>query len=525
MPVNVGIVGYNGIGKRHAGCHHEDDLATLVAVCDAVSERAQPAREQYGAAIYGSVPDMLAAHPELDIVDVCTGGAENGGWHFEPVMQALDAGKHVLVEKPLSNDVDEARQMVEFAAQRGRYLGCNLNHYFSEPADRAMDLVRDGKIGEQLYCLMRMGFQGGEYTYSGPDGNANSRGFPYFHVKAFLSHPFAIMRHFCGDITHVQAFMNRPAFRRAASDPLVSVNSIHVRFASDAVGYLFSQRGDTRMGYGGWWSFELGGTRGTFAIENCVEKLIHFPAPGAEGAADPGAIALGSAPEPIVLNTGVTDFGATFPRRIHAFLEDVTNGVPARELRASGRDAFDGRGRRVDCSRTQPEPASGASLLAWGSDRRKRQEFVDGRTRPGSDEAAAKMHARLAELRRVSRRATCKPSASAVERRGRSVEEALHRWLRRQSRSVAVAHSVMSKARQAQVSRILAVPLGDRQQVVDLQQMGRGAAAPGERIAITAASSVALPDVAPDSRGNVAPWRGLVGAVDSIAGRVRRCPC
>ena len=227
MPVNVGVVGYNGIGKQHAGCHHEDDLATLMAVCDAVSERAQPAREQYGAAIYGSVPDMLAAHPELDIVDVCTGGAENGGWHFEPVMQALDAGKHVLVEKPLSNDLDEARQMVEFAAQRGRYLGCNLNHYFSEPADRAMDLVRDGKIGEQLYCLMRMGFQGGEYTYSGPDGNANSRGFPYFHVKAFLSHPFAIMRHFCGDITHVQAFMNRPAFRRAAGDPLVSVNSIH----------------------------------------------------------------------------------------------------------------------------------------------------------------------------------------------------------------------------------------------------------------------------------------------------------
>ena len=134
MPLNVGVVGYNGIGQRHAECHHEDGLATLVAVCDAVTERAEPAREQYGAAVHGSLPDMLAAHPELDVVDICTGGDENGGWHFEPVMQALDAGKHVLVEKPLSNDLNEARQMVEFAAQRGRYLGCNLNHYFSEPA-------------------------------------------------------------------------------------------------------------------------------------------------------------------------------------------------------------------------------------------------------------------------------------------------------------------------------------------------------------------------------------------------------
>ena len=147
------------------------------------------------------------------------------------------------------------------------------------------------------------------------------------------------------------------------------------------------------------------------------------------------------------------------------------------------------------------------------------------------------MHARRAALRTrrfaqsmiatrysVSRRATCKPSASAVERRGSSAEEALHRWLRRRSRPVAVAHSVVSCAQQIEVERLRATALGDRQQVVDLQQMGRGAAAPGERIAITAASSVALPDVAPNSRWYVAPWRGLVGVVDRIAGRVRRCP-
>ena len=125
----------------------------------------------------------------------------------------------------------------------------------------------------------------------------------------------------------------------------------------------------------------------------------------------------------------------------------------------------------------------------------------------------------------MSRRATCEPSASAVERRGSSAEAALQRWLgrRRRSVAVAVAHSVMSKAGQLEVVRVRAAALGDRQQVVDLQQMGRGAAAPGERIAIAAASSVAMPDVAPDSRGNVAPWRGLVAAADSIAGCVRRC--
>ena len=78
-------------------------------------------------------------------------------------------------------------------------------------------------------------------------------------------------------------------------------------------------------------------------------------------------------------------------------------------------------------------------------------------------------------------------------------------------------------ALESQVGWLRATALGDWQQVVDLQQMGRGAAPPGERVAITAASSVALPDVAPDRRGNVAPPRGLVAAVNRFAGRVRRC--
>jgi predicted dehydrogenase len=179
-----------------------------------------------------------------------------------------------------------------------------------------------------------MGFIGGEAGYA-PGGGPNFEGFPYAHLKAFLAHPFSLLRHFGGDITHVQAFMDRPSFRRKAGDLMVSIASIHVRFNSGAVGYLFSSRGDATMGLGGWWSFELGGTKGSFCIENCVEKLTYFPAPV------PGqALGLGEQPAPVVTNTGVKDFGATFPARINAYLEDVTNGVHKTKLRASGRDAL-----------------------------------------------------------------------------------------------------------------------------------------------------------------------------------------
>ena len=338
MALKVGVVGIRGIGMRHCGCHQQDELADLVAVCDIVKERADQAAERFGVKAYYSLSDMLA-NEDLDIVDVCTGGNENGSWHFEPTMEALEAGKHVLCEKPISNTIQEARQMVAKAAEEGVYLGCNLNHYFTPPAERAMQYIEDGQVGEMVYCLHKMGFSGGEATYR-PMKMPRAWPFPYFHVKAFLTHPFSVMRHFCGDITHVQAFFDQPSFRRAAGDKMLSIVSIHVRFQSGAVGYLLSQRGDATFGLGGWWSFEAAGTRGTFCIENCIEKLSYWAAPEPRGAANPAALRMGEAPGPKVLDSGIKDFSETFPRRIHAYLEDVTAGLPLEKLRASGRDAL-----------------------------------------------------------------------------------------------------------------------------------------------------------------------------------------
>jgi predicted dehydrogenase len=338
MALKIGIVGCRGIGMTHANAYKQDELADLVAVCDVVKERADAMAEKLGVRVYYSLSEMLRGE-ELDIVDVTTGGFENGSWHFEPAMEAIEAGKHVLVEKPLSNDVGEARQMVARAAEKNVYLGCNLNHYFTPPAEKAKEYMDNGQIGELVYCLHKMGFSAGEETY-GPNKSSRFWNLPYAHLKAFLSHPFSVMRHFCGDITHIQAFVNRPGFRRRVNDVMLSTVSIHVRFANDCVGYLLSQRGDATYGLGGWWSLEVAGTRGTFCIENCIEKVTFWPAPGTGKAGDPAKMSGGSADAPEVTSTGITDFSQTFPRRLHAFLEDITNGVPREDIRASGRDAL-----------------------------------------------------------------------------------------------------------------------------------------------------------------------------------------
>ena len=321
-PLKVGVVGMGGIGNSHANCHKNDDLAELVAVCDWVKEKADAAAEKFGVPGYYSLKDMINAHPELDIVDVTTSGYENGSWHYVPVMEALDAGKNVLVEKPISNRIEEAREMVNFAASKNLYLGCNLNHYFTEPAERARDIMNNDGVGQQIYCINKVGFDGSSAGYGGKGGPRWNM--PYSHAKAFLTHPFSVMRYFCGNVTHIQSFMDKPGVRSSAEDLMLSVQSIHMRFENGCVGYLLSQRGDAMFGLGGWWSFELAGTKGTFVIENCVEKLTYYKQ--------------GQTPD--VYDTGVKVFGATFPRRIHAFLEDLTNNVPREHLRSSGRDAL-----------------------------------------------------------------------------------------------------------------------------------------------------------------------------------------
>ena len=331
MGLRVGVVGLSGIGRRHARCYAQDPLAELVAVCDIAGERAEAAATELGVRSYHSLDAMLASEPDLQIVDVTTGGHENGSWHCGPVMQALGAGRHVLVEKPLSNDITEARRMVARADELGLYLGCNLNHYFTPPAEQARELITEGRCGEVRYCLMKMSMPGGEPGYTGAPADPRVRDYPYFHAKAFLTHPFSVMRYLCGDVSQVSAVFSRPGFRQSAGDVLLSQTSIHLGFVSGCTGYMLTTRGDTPTGLGGWWSVEVGGTRGTLCIENCIERLTFWPAaPAGER----------RAPEPVVTESGLADFSATFGRRLHAFLEDVAAGVPRSRLRGSGRDAL-----------------------------------------------------------------------------------------------------------------------------------------------------------------------------------------
>ena len=139
--LNVAIIGMGNIGRTHAGVYQASERAHLAAVCDMDKSIADAAAERFAVPAYYSVSELLD-NVELNAVSVTTAGPENGGHHYEPVMQCFDAGLHVLCEKPISNNIEQAREMAARADETGLYFGINLNHRFVPPAARAISCAR-----------------------------------------------------------------------------------------------------------------------------------------------------------------------------------------------------------------------------------------------------------------------------------------------------------------------------------------------------------------------------------------------
>src|SRR5437763_1539645 len=117
--IRVGIVGASA-SRGFASIAHIPALRALpqfeiVAVCTARQETAAAAARHYGVALAFSDPWELARHPGIDLVTLSVKVPD----HFQPVMAAIDAGKHVYCEWPLGRNSEEAAQMLDAAERRG----------------------------------------------------------------------------------------------------------------------------------------------------------------------------------------------------------------------------------------------------------------------------------------------------------------------------------------------------------------------------------------------------------------------
>ena len=308
--MKVCVIGMGPIGNKHANIYKEDELVELAGVCDIVEERARKAGERLG------VPWFLDAQQMLDKIkpDLCsvtTGGYEYGSDHYKPTMEALSAGCHVLCEKPISNDIAQAEEMVALAKEKKLCFAIDMNHRFTPAARQAKKWQLDGQIGDLLFVNMAL--------WIGKFQELESQ---YYHLKALNPHSVDIIRYFCGDIDKVHCFAMEAPGRN-----IWSTASINMKFKNGMVGHLTSSY-DIERGHP-MERCEVAGTKGRLIFEDMWREAALYPA--------------GNLEKRVFTNPvfgGFTGFDDTFRDRIRSFVRQVAEGATPEEIDGSGADGL-----------------------------------------------------------------------------------------------------------------------------------------------------------------------------------------
>jgi predicted dehydrogenase len=167
-PIGVAVIGCGNIAQRHlAGWQRleKEGAARLEVVCDSDPARAQAAAERYSAHGWATDLEEVVRRPEVQAIDVCL----PHHLHLPAILAAARAGKHVLCEKPLVLDLDEAVQAIRACNEAGVYLMTADRDRF-EPAPRAVKRILDaGLLGDVNLVLERHMLHKNVLTQAGRD--------------------------------------------------------------------------------------------------------------------------------------------------------------------------------------------------------------------------------------------------------------------------------------------------------------------------------------------------------------------
>jgi len=162
--INVGVIGAGSISEMHIKSYFANQRVNLTSICDLNEERAREKAKKYHAEkVYTDYKEMLE-DDTLDAVSICTWNNQ----HAEIAVAALNAGKHVLVEKPLSRTVDEALKVKEAVDNTGKVLQVGFVRRYASNTDILKRFIDSGEIGEIYYakasCIRRLGNPGGWFS-------------------------------------------------------------------------------------------------------------------------------------------------------------------------------------------------------------------------------------------------------------------------------------------------------------------------------------------------------------------------
>ncbi len=141
--IKFAVVGCGHIGGRHAAMIANNKEAELAALCD-VRPKEILNIDQYNVPFFSSLEEMLSSDIEVDIVNICT----PNGLHSEQSIKVLEAGKHVVCEKPMGITTKGCEKMIETADRNGLYVFVVMQNRYSPPAQWMKEIVESGHLGK-----------------------------------------------------------------------------------------------------------------------------------------------------------------------------------------------------------------------------------------------------------------------------------------------------------------------------------------------------------------------------------------
>ncbi|HIX22998.1 MAG TPA: Gfo/Idh/MocA family oxidoreductase [Candidatus Parabacteroides faecavium] len=197
--IRFAVVGCGHIGKRHAEMVVRDPGAELVALCD-IRPKEELGIEAYPVAFFSDMTSLLQSGLDIDVINICV----PNGLHAELAIQAIESGHHVVIEKPMALQVQDAERVLQTSLKYQKEVFCVMQNRYSPPSVWIKQMIDSGRLGK-IYLVQLNCFWNRDERYYKPGGWHGDACLDGGTLFTQFSHFIDIMYWLFGDIQHIQA--------------------------------------------------------------------------------------------------------------------------------------------------------------------------------------------------------------------------------------------------------------------------------------------------------------------------------
>lgn len=197
----VGIVGLGNISDIHAQAIINSEGGRVVAAYSSKEEKTKEFNKKYQATGYNSY-DQFLKDPDLDIVSICT----PSGTHLDFGKKAADAGKHVVIEKPIDVSLERAQKLIDASKSNGVKLAVIYQSRFTDDAIKMKEAIQNGDIGEPFMATASVKWFRDQEYYTGSPWRGTFKLDGGGAVINQSIHTIDLLQWMLGDLDSIQAY-------------------------------------------------------------------------------------------------------------------------------------------------------------------------------------------------------------------------------------------------------------------------------------------------------------------------------